>query len=90
MLKGVTKTAYVMDTLFKHVEKLPKELQPKQLMSDLNAAMTFFGDTTSEFREKGHFDKIPHSAVSNSFGIHTRRFGRQCRFHPYDKSSNSV
>ena len=42
MLKGVTKTAYVMDTLFKHVDKLPKELQPKQLMSDLNAAMSFF------------------------------------------------
>ena len=28
MLKGVTKTAYVMDTLFKHVDKLPKEFQP--------------------------------------------------------------
>ena len=51
MLKGVTKTAYVMDTLFKHVEKLPKELQPKQLMSDLNAAMTFLGVANLEFYE---------------------------------------
>ena len=51
MLKGVTKTAYVMDTLFKHVDKLPKELQPQQLMSDLNAAMTFFGAANLEFYE---------------------------------------
>ena len=49
MLKGVTKTAFVMDTLFKHVDKLPKELQPPQLMSDLNAAMTFFGEANLEF-----------------------------------------
>ena len=43
MFKGVTKTTYVMDTLFKYVDKLPKEVQPKQLMSDLNSAMKFFG-----------------------------------------------
>ena len=49
LLKGVTKTAYVMDALFKHVEKLPKELQPQQLMSNLNAAMTFFGAANLEF-----------------------------------------
>ena len=49
MLKGFTKTAYVMDTLFKHVEKLPKELQLQQLMSDLNAAMKFFGAANLEF-----------------------------------------
>ena len=40
-----------MDTLFKHVDKLPKELQPQQLMSDLNAAMTFFGEANLEFYE---------------------------------------
>ena len=51
MLKGVTKTAYVMDTLFKHVDKLPKEFQPKQLMSDLNAAMMLFGAANMEFYE---------------------------------------
>ena len=48
MLKGVTKTVYVMDTLFKHVDKLPKELQLQQLMSDLNSAMKFFGAANIE------------------------------------------
>ena len=49
MLNGISKTSYVMDTLFNHVDKLPKELQPKQLMSDLSAAMKFFGAANLEF-----------------------------------------
>ena len=49
MLKGATKTAYVMDTLFKHVDKIPKELQLQQLMSDLSSAMRFFGAANFEF-----------------------------------------
>ena len=51
MLKGVTKTAYVMDTLFKHVDKLPEEPNLWQLMSDLNSAMRFFGATNLELNE---------------------------------------
>ena len=51
VLKGVTKTAYVMDNLFKHVDKLPKEMQPQQLISDPNSAMKFFGAANLEFNQ---------------------------------------
>ena len=67
MLKGVTKTAYVMDTLFKHVDKLPKELQPEQLMSDINSAMRFFGAANLELSRIRKETLVPDSISRKPF-----------------------
>ena len=97
MLKGVTKTAYVMDNLFKHVEKIPKELQPRQLMSDLTSAMKFFGAANLEFiriRERSLNQSLKYpggkhtEATSEYENILTERKIRrhgESRFHLYNK-----
>ena len=90
MLKGVTKTAYVMDTLFKHVEKLPKELQPQQLMSNLNAAMTFFGAANLEFiqiRKEMLMQKLKSSDKELSVAI----IGSESHlFRPFKKNTDTA
>ena len=94
MLKGVTKTAYVMDTLFKHVDKIPKEHNLGQLMSDLNSAMRFFGAANLELNEmrkvmvKNHFNsadiECDNKLIAQDVGIDLKTSHRRnmSRFPP--------
>ena len=90
MLKGVTKTAYVMDTLFKHVDKLPKELQPKQLMSDLNAAMMFFGEANLEFIQIRK-EMLMQKLKSSDKELFVAKIGSESHlFRPFKKNTDTA
>ena len=43
MLKGVTKVAYIMDAIYKNIDRVPPEMNLRSLMSNFNDAMRFFG-----------------------------------------------